>query len=59
MQQPKQLQFGFVVNIMAVIFVVLDDDDDDDDNEGTFMQDFNTFEEVRDWEFQECYYYHI
>jgi hypothetical protein len=53
MQQPKQLQFGFVVNIMAVIFVVLDDDDY---NQVTFNQEFNTLEEVRDWE---CHYYHI
>jgi len=33
MQQAKWLNLGFVVNIMAAIFVVLDDDDDDGDND--------------------------
>jgi len=32
MHQAKRLHFGFVVNIMAVIFVVLDDNDDDGDD---------------------------
>ena len=30
MQQAKRLHLGFIVNIMVVIFVVLDDNDDDD-----------------------------
>jgi hypothetical protein len=31
MQQAKRLHVRFVVNVMAVIFVVLDDNDDDID----------------------------